>query len=85
MNRRPSSPSSPQPQLGFAAGSPPLPDLERTELDQASVNRDDDIISYPDHRKLMDILSEFNEDWGDDEGVELICGLENPDICESCQ
>jgi hypothetical protein len=63
-----------------------MTDLERTELDQASVNRDDDIISYPDHRKLMDILSEFNEDWGDDDEVIVsTVDTENPESCESCQ
>lgn len=41
---------------------------------------------------LMDVLGKFTEqfdneldiDWGDDDEV-LTCGVENPDVCESCQ
>lgn len=36
--------------------------------------------------EALDVWSEFEWDWGDDEEViAATCDTENPEICESCQ
>lgn len=48
--------------------------------------------TLPHPRPLMEVLGNMAEtfdealdiEWGDDDEV-LVCGVENPDVCESCQ
>ena len=44
----------------------------------------------PDPKPLMEVLEEFPELMGErynpfEDNTPLECGLENPDVCESCQ
>jgi len=57
-----------------------MTDLERTELANLEFK------GATEPRKLMDILTEFNEEWGgDDEVIVSTVDTENPESCESCQ
>lgn len=57
-----------------------MTELERTELANLEFK------GATEPRKLTDILTEFNEEWGDDDEVIVsTVDTENPESCESCQ